>query len=252
MLGAPRDLQDVVETLRAAGTPEARFAAVTNAVSDLGFDQINYGFFDPAAASRAEAKVLFLSTMDPGWLEYYDDRQLHLTDPHVAIVRRGNLIPYRWGDRQIEALRDKGPALAAAEQTREAGLRSALCVPMTAWFDPIRPIAGMTLGSSLSEAELARRIGDATPYLTTLAHIFHTLSLGALLREAAGAGMLSGRERECLTYLAAGLRPDRIAERLSLARVTVDLHLANARRRLKARTLAEAVAKAFVQGQITP
>lgn len=249
-LGPPAAFQAAVEAMQAAPTAEARFAAVTRALGDMGIDQVNYGFFDPVAASRAEAQVIFLSTMRPDWLSYYADRELHRTDPHVVLVRQGNVLPYRWGDAQVEAIEDD-QTLSAAEETRDAGLRSALCVPLTGPFNPRQAIAGMTLGSSLDEAELARRVGTGGPYLTALAHVFHNLSLGTLLREAAGAGALTPREQECLSLLAAGLRPDRIADRLGLARVTVDLHLSNARRRLKARTLAEAVARAMTYGQLT-
>lgn len=249
-MGPPAAFQQAVEAMQAAPSAQARFAVVTQALGELGIDQVNYGFFDPAAASRAEAEVVFLSTMRSDWLEYYQDRGLHQLDPHVTLVRQGNILPYRWGDAQVEAIADDR-ALATAEETREAGLKSALCVPLTGPFDPRQAIAGMTLGSSLSEAELSRRVGSGAPYLTALAHVFHNLSLGSLLREAAGTTPLTSRERECLSFLAAGLRPDRIADRLGLARVTVDLHLANARRRLKARTLPEAVAKALTYGQLT-
>lgn len=248
-LGPPPAFQYAVEAMQAAPTAQARFAVATRVLGDLGIDQVNYGFFDPDAASHAEAEVVFLSTMRSDWLTYYYDRELHQLDPHVTLVRQGNVLPYRWGDAQVEAIADE-QALVTAEETREAGLRSALCVPMTGPFDPRRAVAGMTLGSSLGEAELARRVGADAPYLTALAHVFHNLSLGSLLREKAGAGELSPRERECLSFVAAGLRPDRIAERLGLARATVDLHLTNARRRLKARTLAEAVAKAMTYGQL--
>ena len=63
---------------------------------------------------------------------------------------------------------------------------------------------------------------------------------------------LTPRERECLTRLTAGDRVDRIAERLGLSNATVELHLANARRRLGARTSAEAVAKAVLLGLVRP
>jgi len=249
-LGPPAGFQQAVEGMHAAPDAQARFAVVTQALGELGIDQVNYGFFDPAAASRAEAEVIFLSTMRPDWLSYYYARELHQLDPHVTLIRQGNVLPYRWGDAQVEAITDDR-ALITAEESREAGLRSALCVPLTGPFDPRQAVAGMTLGSSLNEQELSRRVGSGAPYLTALAHVFHNLSLGTLLREAAGAGTLTPRERECPSFLAAGLRPDRIAERMGLARVTIDLHLANARRRLKARTLAEAVAKAMTYGQLT-
>lgn len=63
---------------------------------------------------------------------------------------------------------------------------------------------------------------------------------------------LSPRERECLLRLAQGLRVDRIAERLGLSTATVDLHLANGRRKLGARTSAEAIARAVQEGSIEP
>jgi DNA-binding CsgD family transcriptional regulator len=64
------------------------------------------------------------------------------------------------------------------------------------------------------------------------------------------ANPLTPRERECLLRLAQGERVDRIADRLSLSNATVEMHLANARRRLGARTSPEAVAKAVLNGWI--
>jgi DNA-binding CsgD family transcriptional regulator len=44
------------------------------------------------------------------------------------------------------------------------------------------------------------------------------------------------------------MRHDRIAERLGITRPTVELHLANARRKLRARTREQALAKAITLG----
>ncbi len=63
---------------------------------------------------------------------------------------------------------------------------------------------------------------------------------------------LSERERECLLWLAMGLRNDRIAERMNIRPVTVALHTANARRKLNARTSAQAVVRAVQLGLIEP
>ena len=63
--------------------------------------------------------------------------------------------------------------------------------------------------------------------------------------------VLSGREVECLTQIARGERVARIAESLSLSQVTVELHLRNARAKLKARTRDQAVALAVQAGLIT-
>lgn len=69
-------------------------------------------------------------------------------------------------------------------------------------------------------------------------------------RHRLGVHALSRREREVLQFLAAGLRPDAIADRLRIARVTVDLHITRARRKLQARTPAEAVATAIRSGLV--
>lgn len=63
---------------------------------------------------------------------------------------------------------------------------------------------------------------------------------------------LSTRERECLLWLASGLRTDRIADRMSISPSAVDLYLANARRKLGARTRDQALLKAVLLGMLVP
>ena len=63
---------------------------------------------------------------------------------------------------------------------------------------------------------------------------------------------LSPRECDVLLWLAKGLRSQRIAERLGIARVTVDMHMSNARKKLKATTREHALAKAIQKGLIDP
>ncbi|NIZ07937.1 LuxR C-terminal-related transcriptional regulator [Pseudooceanicola sp. HF7] len=60
--------------------------------------------------------------------------------------------------------------------------------------------------------------------------------------------VLSAREREVLEGLIRGLRRDKLAHDLGLAIPTVDLHMANLRRKLGARTMPEAIATAFRMG----
>jgi DNA-binding CsgD family transcriptional regulator len=244
-------LQDTAVAVLAADDPAARFAALTGGLAALGINQVNYGFFDPAAASHAEADIVFLSTMRSDWLAYYADRALHVTDPHVVKVRQGNLLPYRWGETALSALDDPVQCNTALE-TREAGIRSALCVPLAAPFAPARPVAGITLGSTLPESELNKATAPLGGSLVALAHLFHHLSFGALTRTRLGVKDLSPRERDALTLLAKGLRQAAIADKLKVSRVTVEMHLANARRKLKAATLPEAVARALCWQMIAP
>lgn len=57
---------------------------------------------------------------------------------------------------------------------------------------------------------------------------------------------LSRREREVLSLAAMGLRRDRMAYRLGISVATVDLHCANLRKKLDAKTTSQAVAKGLM------
>lgn len=55
---------------------------------------------------------------------------------------------------------------------------------------------------------------------------------------------LTDRERQCLELLGTGSRRADIGQRLGISLGTVDLHIANAKRKLRARTREEALVKA--------
>jgi DNA-binding CsgD family transcriptional regulator len=117
--------------------------------------------------------------------------------------------------------------------------------------------------------------GDGTPVefvYSAIANADGDLHLGALApagREAGGpehategpaggagaskgGGRLTPREREVITLLALGLTSGEVAERLVISPETVRIHVRNARRRLGARTRAQAIAIALRWGQIQP
>ncbi len=66
------------------------------------------------------------------------------------------------------------------------------------------------------------------------------------------AAVRSPREIECLEWLARGLQDGQIAAQLHLSRSTVRLHLANARRKLNAKTREQALVAALLKGLIAP
>jgi DNA-binding CsgD family transcriptional regulator len=241
--------QELIEAICNAGSVQKRFDCLTSAVSSLGIDQVNYGYLDPAAASEDQAEVLFLSSMDSNWLDFYVDRGLQLYDPYVASVRAGVVSPYHWGHPQMLQI-DDASAKQVALHIQDAGIVSSFFVPLCAPSGPLRAVAGLTLGSGLQDIEFRSSISGFDSILTAAAHLFHERSRGPLRRERLGVRPLSPRERDCLTLMAMGLRVDRIAERLGLARVTIELHLRQARLKLKARTMPEAVARALQFNEI--
>lgn len=57
---------------------------------------------------------------------------------------------------------------------------------------------------------------------------------------------LAPREKETMEWLAAGLRPDQIAERMGIGYRTVDKHIVSSKKKLKARTRDQAIARALI------
>jgi len=231
------------------GDVHARWRDFADTLAANGLDQVNYGLIDPAAANREDAEVLFLSSMRGDWIDYYGDRRFDLHDPHVARVRAGVSSPYLYsGEASVDRLED-ADVRAVIGQAAEAGLRTQLQVTLLG-RDGVVPAAGMAMGSSLPAAEFRRLVAGSEGELVMVANMFHHLALGTLRRMRSGTRPLSVRERDSLQYIAFGLRPEQIADRLGIARTTVDLHLRRARTKLGAQTLPQAVARALDFGEI--
>lgn len=226
-----------------------RWQRMTSHLASIGIDQVNYGLLDTPAANRVDARVRFLSTMDAGWIDYYGDNGFDAHDPHVTLVRQNNLLPYRWVETSLPRY-DKPAEYEVLAMAADAGLRAQLQVTLTGTDGSLTPVGGMAMGSSLG-TNLFREIEGHEADLITIAHLFHQRSIGEVRRLHRDVPPLSPRERDCLRFLASGSRIDMVAQKLGIARVTVEMHLRNARRKLKAASLPEAVAKAIFYQQIS-
>jgi DNA-binding CsgD family transcriptional regulator len=241
------DAKDLFEDVIAEHRVPDRWAALTRGLNAIGLDQVNYAFLDMESYSRMEARGdPAMSTMRADWIAYYTERQYDLDDDLVAHVRAGRFDP-RFARLERP---DDFKAREVIAEAHQAGLRNTLLVPLAGPMGSTLPSAGLTLGSSLPTADYKAIMAEHGLSLIALAHLFHAGAVGEMARRAAGAPPLSPRERECLSLVAAGLRPAQIADRLVLSEVTVALHLRNARRKLDAATLPEAVARGMVYGQI--
>lgn len=243
------DLGYFAEALSVSSSVDERWTALTGLFANYGADQINYGIFDLFSFDVENAPVSFLSTMNPEWIAHYGERRLDLHDPHVKFVRQGRLEPYRWSENILPQLADEGEQ-DAVRQTVDAGLRAQIHMIAPNPIGRGGPIGGMTIGSSLQADDYFGSVAGKETLLVSAAMLFHHHAISETRRQQVGATPLSPRERDCMTYVARGLRTVRIAERLGLSEVTVELYLRNARRKLKAATTSQAVARAMIFGDI--
>lgn len=244
------DIGDFFELMVNCSDQESRWQGMLSFMAQNGADQINYAVLNTMKHDRANAPVTQLSTMSEDWIGYYLDNRLDLHDPHVHYVRTGRLSPYRWSESAAVVLDDQKQR-QVIHMAAEAGLRAQISLIAP---DPIGgrdPIGGMTIGSSLDGAEFFSVISGKESMLLCAGMLFHQFSMGDIRRQQAGAQRLSPRERDCMTHLASGLRTTRIAQQLGLSESTVEMHLRNARKKLRAATAAQAVARAMVFGEIS-
>jgi DNA-binding CsgD family transcriptional regulator len=243
------ELANFLDTLNSAKDVGDRWNHLTQFMGDHGADVINYAVLNTLEFSRAEAPVTQFSNMSSDWIEHYLAQRLDLHDPHVRYAREGGVEPYRWDERRTSFLPSEEDQKMLS-LFAEAGLRSQISMVAPDPSGRGEPIGGMTIGSSLRDGEYFRAVAGKEAMLLSAAMLYHNSAIGEIRRHQVGARPLSPRERDCMTYVASGLRTARIAEKMKLSEVTVEMHLRNGREKLRARTTAQAVARAMIFGDI--
>lgn len=130
------------------------------------------------------------------------------------------------------------------------GLRNAIVFPIHSRLG--RPAGGLSFGVHMKVDEFRRLLDEIQPILHVAAMAAHVRIQALFLKERADGIRLSRRERECLLWLAKGLRTARIAERLNIKDVTVNFYVGKAKKKLGVCTREQAVAKAIMLGIIEP
>ncbi len=241
--------QDFAERLRSTPSLETAWQIICEAYNAYGIDHLIYIYMRPSAPHD---KGLVCSNLPKWWKDYYVEEKLARDDPFFKIC--DTFAPTRTGPAYID---DNAPRLTkeeirfireAGETGFEAGIASPVRLQCPGHF------GGWNLGSTMKRPVFEKHLGEYCERLQLMGFIAHEvlqqkayLGIDTDLHEA-----LSERERECLLWLARGLRNREIADRLNIAIVTVDLHLKRARTKLGAATRDEALAKAVVSGEIVP
>jgi DNA-binding CsgD family transcriptional regulator len=220
-------------------------------VQGRGIDYCNFAAFDFDAQERATASMM-VSNMDPAWIEEYLDRRMDARD-YVALRRppeAGGFDCFAFGDwlvpRLDEVTEVSAPVLRGAA---DAGMADALAIigraPTAPGAETSRYV-GFGLGGGAGSA--AHALAQRNELLVAAYALINAMRprIDAALDGFDRA--LTPREQQILALFAQGLRRDRIAHRLGISHQMVDLHGASLRRKLKAQTVAEAVAKAFRYG----
>ena len=238
------DLLDFVETMNCAASVDEAWRKIVTFMRGLGASHVGT-LFDPKVS-----EFVHLSTSPSCIRELYREEVYPDHDQTLEHCKK-NLTPAFFGkefwhlDPDIPVRRRRFD-----EELVSIGTRAAVAVPLHAHANNVWGFVAFR--TNLRGDEFDRFFDDYGPRIqlgaiTALSRIY------ALARnEQAEYISLTEREVECLQWLARGLRNDRIAHRMSITQATVEFHLANARRKLNARTRGQALVNALQLGLIEP
>lgn len=237
-------VDDLAEMLASRDHAE-RWERLVKSFAHHGLIQVTYGLAEIDSAQQPGLSAdLTMSTMTAEQISRHFHDGCLAFEPLLRALRAGRLDPMPF---DIEAMEMASEML---EDMRAAGLKSGALFPLPP--QPGCPVAGLIAASRLSYGEIQSLLEREGQRLVALTHLFHSRASSELMRRRDGVTALTAREKDCLQIISRGERVAAVAHILGLSEATVELHLRNARRKLGARSLPEAVARGLLYRQIEP
>jgi len=232
---APNLTVDLIERAERAASPAEVGRMFFDALKPFGIRAL---YARAHVSTHPDQEFGFSRISPPGWEDTYA----------AAELSRFNFLP-----REV---RRRGRAFAWSQGARPDSLDQALFPFLTEFAisdglaAPVHAPGGYVGVTSLAFERLTALSPSEQTAINTAALMLH-LKMRELAPAPAVAGpKLTPRERDCLGLVAAGQGDWEISLTLGVAETTVVTHLQNARRKLGARTRAQAVALALMAGLI--
>lgn len=235
---------DMVSQFRQAASRDELWAMLHRHMDSIGVTGIMYG--SEARPSSEGTHDIFLTSYDPAFVEAKLSNRLFQCDEYVRAARV-ETSPVLWSETErLENLSRE--AQRSLELDWDYGVLAGVTLPMRFHHGIGR--SGMGLhAAGMKWTEFDRLWASNRNGICIVANAFDV----CLREQHAGEYFnLSRRERECLLWLICGLRREQIAHRLDIHLKTVEKQIESARRKLKAATVAQAVATALVYNLVSP
>ncbi len=229
-------LQTFIEDAGRAKDCEDLGLCFEDAIRSLGFD--NYIYLQlPTPEVTTEA--VYLTNYPGHWIERYIEQNYVAIDPVLKATFLSQ-IPFDWQNHWFGEQRKKFGDFF--DEAAEVGVRTGFTIP---FHQNDKPAGALSIASNLCETELNKLIAENTSTLNLLGVYFY-LHADRLLRTDQQLGFhLTPREVECLRWQAHGKTMWEISKILSISERTVQFHMDNAKLKLGAKTVPQAVAIAM-------
>jgi LuxR family transcriptional activator of conjugal transfer of Ti plasmids len=231
-------LQSFIDRLAAASNREALGEALVRFADGLGLAKFAYIDF-----RRPDPHLpVYLTNYPTEWVYHYISRQYDEIDP-VLIQARQSMRPFVWDDGLGADVDRSGKRRQFFGEAAAFGIQCGLSIPVR---DGEGRVAMISLVSDRKPAAARCDIESHRDILHLASMYFHVHVRRMLESAPALDGpCLTPPEVACLQWVAQGKSPWDVGEMLGLPTRTVLLHLKDARQKLQAGTLTQAVAVAL-------
>lgn len=228
----------IVERLEPAKTASTAGRAFFDAMREFGARGFGARAYVAAGGSDSgEAGFVFAQVLPTNWASSESARYVEKLDPLPKAAQRLARPAFLWSDASPRS-DPKWKAYWSA--LHEHGLEEGTAVH---FFAPNGMVSRVSVGFDRPVLDAPeRRAVELASY--ALISRLQTLSPSSNRR----APVFSARERDCLAHVAQGLSDGDIADRLAIAQSTVHFYIEKAKRKVGARTRAQAVAHLVAAG----
>jgi len=240
--GPPEQLSyaafEFIEQLDQQEDTTALLAAFQSLVQHFGFNSFCIG--DPQSPKKQRTGRIWGIAWPAEWLQRFTDHRYIAADPIIQEMLVRNTA-FRWRDVHFS---DDGLSAQIMDEAGEFKMSDGFGLPI---HSPDGTVIGITVGTD--QYELSKR-DEACLHLAAI--YFHAKLERMRAQEAPRPLLprLTPRERECLSWVAAGKTDWEISQILNIAQQTAHEHVQNALVKLNATTRAQAVAVALLTRQI--
>ena len=234
--------QLLIERLESSVTQQEAVAALARYLT--GIDIEHYAYLGFQGQGPRQPEPFKAGTYPAAWVEEYMGDRLYAVDP-VVLAATHSTVPVAWSSERVSNDDAAQPVREMFDRANNFGIRSGYTIPIRS---SIGQLATLTFASSLA----ADRFQDLLTRCRAELHLgaFHFHDAIERISAPARGAHLTPRERTCLMFSSQGLSAKEIARMLDLSPRSVKFHHDNARVKLGATNLKQAISTATCIGLI--
>lgn len=230
-------LFDLAARINAAPTIPSAWDSYMSAAGEVGLTCGMACFFQ---SHKSIGETTFASSCPSGWMQNYVQQGYQDVDPRVPMAAEA-ITSFTWRLSDWDGVL-KGKQLAWRDDNEAAGFLGGMIVPDHR-SHPLKIIALCGNPGTIDPQD------QKVLYYTGLEMLDRMQALG-LTPEPEEPVTLSGRERECLQWIAEGKSDWEVGTILSISEKTVGTHVDRAKHKLKVATRAQVIVAALRRGLI--